>query len=487
VKIAFNRSVGGQYRDEITIIDRPSASSHGISKPVTIKARNSYAYQAGTGAGVEALALSFGARMKVLYTKPLRTWRVPLNLGKAIDMAPGEIVTLTSRWLRDPTTGARGVTNRACMALSVSFNFGSELTTPAEPPTAEAVFLYSAEERIYEIAPNAMVDNAYSSDSFTSGWKAGTKQLKLESYEFGRSMFGVKDVEHFEVGDIIHVTELDPASGGDQFTDEITAIDLVNEYVTLDEGFGSGGRPAFSSSKRYRIGYASFSEVTTSQKLKAFQADPTDGKIDGSTQPNLYGDGLVVGRRTSTDPTEAPDHFHSALYGDDRPMETANFRDLAVFLNNFLDYKSAIHCPIGNDGEQALPVAEGVITFFPIYMGGGGPPAGMRRDLYIAPFMIAGSGGDARIRVYTSLEPPSGDTNIVSGSGVTFPGGSRYVEFARTSTTWGAPTTQTLKPIYWPDSGITWITVTGWDDNGAGGSMLRHFETFYQGPVVADA
>ena len=438
VKINYDFSLAGKPRNWIEVIDKASIAEYG-ERVWTINARNSYSEYAG--AAIENLAALVAARVVPTFGWPLKTFRRTLLGSKMLAVYPGQTAQLSDDDIRDPTTGARGIADRGVTILSESHSFGHE----AGQLYAETELMYSEEERVFPMAPCAEFSGATSTNTVAT----------LDSHAFSRSSDQV-DGKHFTAGDEVRVTEIDPPNpaAADTFLDTLSAVAGDGSTMTFTNGFGAGGRPAKSASKRYRVTYANYSTADAGQRLKSFQAD-TDGLIESLTEPNLYGDDTLDAFEDST-PTTLPERHATQWFGDGAPVSPHLISTLGALVNNLTSYKTATNQPIrfydaitGSNwtyhGSFPWPIQQGV------------PPAGLVRLMYMNLQFRKASGGSIEVRVTTSRTPPGG----VSNTNIKFRAPYTQVVFSTdVATTVLKSEVRSFVPIPAQAApGMTWITL----------------------------
>lgn len=456
--------VKDEYRNTDIIISQTGPEQHGFQKTKTIKARNSYAGAAGTGAAVEALTEQLAHKWMPIFSKPLKLWKVSLNHQKFL-LAPGDQVTLTDQWLRNPSSGTRGITARACTVMSVSYSLGISSKTGY---FGEATLLYTEEDRLFPMAPVAEHDNTYTSGLYTNGWDSTNKRLAIKNSEYGGSVTG-----NFAVSDTIRVIEVDPAdpAAADTFTDVIAGIGTSPNYIDLTTGFG-GGNPAFDGTKTYRIIYDDYTTCAAgangaAQILYAFQSDGFDdgagsygdGLILDTIDPNILADENFTASPGSVDLTLLPARHAADYHADGEPFHPGLVRDCARMANNLVSYKSTPRASIFMQNtyiEGGLSGSYTLVWCFPFPIGFGRVPTGYIRYIYVSPMYYSTGGANSNCRITLSEFPPGG----AQYEDCTFKGATQQTVFSTTSTSLQTPTAVGLKPI--PARtlpGVTWVTV----------------------------
>lgn len=453
VRIKYGLDVEGTFHRNLTVREPASEADTGISRAVTIEARNAYAWDAEAGASVEELAAALMVRTFPHWAKSLHVIRRTIAPTLYTAMTPGDTCTVSDNFARSPETGERGVANRAGIVLSVSYDRGNL----EEGMFGEVTVLCTDEDRTYPLSPSFEVDTTYTSGDFTNGYDGTNNRLKLKQHQYSKST-AAKDITHVDAGDLIRLVELDPTNTAapDAWNVTVQSKDETNDILTLT---GALAAPAWSGSSTKRIiGVPrSYSVVQSSQQLHAFQADDSTGEIEASAQPNLYGESAWEAF-TAADPTTLPALLADELYGDGKPLTPAHLQGAAVMLNNLAHYKTAPHSPMLFHSTQfgGNPVIYLPAYSAPFYLGTQWP-GGYGRKLRVAPMMRVTGAITGYIRVTSSRFMPKPHAD---GTRLDFQGPSRSVEFTTTSTSWAEAAEQELLPVR---AGLppacTWITV----------------------------
>jgi hypothetical protein len=470
IKVNRNRDVTGKFRGApLTVTNRAVIDVHGDAQVVTIDAINSIDDAQGiSSATTEHLAMALVSRVLPMFDKPIKvvTRTIAPTLFHA---APGDTATLSDDLVRDPASGERGVSGRACIVLSSFHDYGHEGGTMA----GEVTLLLSDEDRTYPLGAAAVVDTTYTSGLYTNGYDSTNLRLKLKLNSYTRAATDEDDVTFFAASDAVRVIELDPAdpTSHDAWSRTIASVDTATSYIQLTAAISS---PSWSgATKKFAVIPQAYASCQASQKLRAFQADRTDGMVQDVAEPNLYGTSNceVFGAGNSTD---LPSLLPTELYGDGKPFTPHQLQALARMHNNLIHRKTALHLPF-------MPAAAGSTTsllyeamyFFPLDLGTF-QMAGQLRYLSIAPMLSTNSGlVTGSIRVTSSGVAPIG-TGLIA---VTWPSPTRSIEFTRSSTTPAVATAQDLLPVLGP-GGVTWITIEG-KVSIAGTAYLHSLADFY--------
>jgi hypothetical protein len=479
VKIKYNRNpLTDKYLDEFICRDASAyQSSGGAGATKTIKARNSYSGVAASGASVEALGDMLTAKFLPVLSRPLRRFNRSIS-HNLFHMAPGDTVTMSDDRVRDPNTGTLGLTARAGTVISISHSLG--ISSGGQTYHGEADILFTEEDRLFPLAPSAE-HATVTSGAYTDGWDSSGKSLLVEKHSFSRTT-AQTDAQSFASGMAVRITELDPAdpAAADSFADVIDGeptLEAVTGYdeITLTDGFGVGGRPAFDSSKTYLVDFGEYDDCTAAQILKSFQADDVDGQILDLIEPNLVADAPKQGTSVAADLTLLPARHAAEQFGDGVPVSASLFRNLCRLGNNLTNYKTAPQTPYVTQTEAIQLTGSADIFFviwsFAFYLGNERWPASMQRKLNIAPLFRSDGLVTSTIRVTSSQNPAKG-TSYVDTSWF---GPKKQASYTASTSTMGVATAQELEVVRDQDKPyITWITVEGNDKAGFKGLAELH-------------
>jgi len=450
VTVRFNRRPDGTYANEVTCRDPSSVSDYGgTAREAVIELPSACSDQAKAGIAVQHLIGQLLERAMPHFAKPLRL--VERTIAPTLfHIAPGDTVSFSDNDVRDPVSGRQGISNRGCICLSKTINFGQE----GESLSGSVQLLLVDEDRVYPLAPCASVDYSYTSGTFTSGYSSSTKQLKIRIHDYSRSSDATDDTR-WASGDLVRIEEVDPADPTSILAwDRVlaSAPDTVNHILTLTATLTS---PTFDTAKRYRVVPQLYSAVQASQQLSAFMTG-TDDLIEGLALPNAYGADNLLGFTRSI-PTTAPRLIPTADYAAGRPLHAGLVHDLILMANHMVSLKSAVSLPWTVDTSfNTTSTSYELLGAYPVPIGGA-PYLNARRKLYIRPWLFSQTAGKtASCRITSSRGYPRGS----SRTGVTWPPGTyRQVEFTTTSATGAALTEQTLDIVMSDIPGCTWLSI----------------------------
>ena len=144
-----------------------SMYEHGSRDPVSISLRNTYGGITTSSASIDRLTDQLAAQLR-MFSQPLRMLRRTIALPYYEGMAPGDVVSITDSFARDPATGARGLTAKAGLVVSVEVDWGgSEVDSGSiRQALGQVDVLVFPRDRIFAYAPAAeFVGSAYTSGS----------------------------------------------------------------------------------------------------------------------------------------------------------------------------------------------------------------------------------------------------------------------------------------------------------------------------------
>jgi hypothetical protein len=482
VKVEYDRSISkNEYASVLEFRDAGSIAEHGMSEVLSIRCRSAYADYAGSGAAALDLASSLIARAAPICGRPIRLWRRSID-GTLFHACPGDTVSITDEFARDPTTGARGVSSRGATILKTTFDFGQG----GGACVGEVDVMFTEEDRSFPMGPCADFDETKDDAGYTDGWHAASRLIYTKQHAYSRSTDDI-DASHFTIGDEVLVVEMDPSdpTSADSFSDTIAGVS--SNILSLSNGFGSGGRPAFSTSKRYRVVFNTYTLTNTNQRDCAFLADQTDGEILGTIEPNLYTGPTSEEAFTENDLTEKWQNHNDDVLVEGASLSTGNARDLIRNLNSVVNYTSAYNCPHADDSGARIFTPGNTTDWIalelfrlPVVLSPW--PSGWQRQISMAA-RFASSGGFAdntvKIRVSVSTSAPRG-TSFTNAT-VNYP--YRQVTFTTTSTSSVEVTAQLMPPVS-SYGGSYYVLVEGGVQGNAGLSGIYDGLTRFQLGVV---
>lgn len=416
VRIHHNIDADGKYHDILTLKDAVSIRAYG-ERSIEVKARNSFRQVGAIGSQLDELISIFAGFFG--YTS--RPWQVitrSIDFSKFESCIPGTTVTLTDKYVRDPSTGRRynnttatgGLSGYPGLVIGQEYTYGT--AEAGRDGSSSTVSTFGGQVQVMispqrTIAPYvfcAQVDDT----AANAGYNAGTKVLTCYAHEHSESA-DVADATRFVAGDEVLVVEMDPTTAASPLSWSDVVASQSGNTITLTTGLAG-----WDTTKKYRVIYDAYGTVGTSQKAYCYQADDADGLIVDTAQAYAYGYFGVAqaGAVTSSTGTEVPSRHATLAYGDGKPLDVGYERDAVRLANNLVNYKTAFQSPTAwtevrnftGGGTMQL------VEIFPVYMGIGGLTAGLTRLISLAPRMRSTDGNTASVRVTYSPRRPTGTT-----------------------------------------------------------------------------
>lgn len=432
IKIEYNRdAIGGGYHGTINIEDRTAIDDVGDrGSPFTIEARNTFSQLSQTGAGIESLMNDTFIPVVRLFTTPLRTLKRSVDLT-LWDLTPGDIVKVTDKFARDPTTGRRIVSSRPGIVISHRYSPGGARPDGSTAPiVGEAELMFIETNRIYAYGPSALVDSTANTDGFTGGYNPTTKTIRCVEHAYSE-VSELADAGNFASGDRVTVHEVDPASPGSALTWVANVVSVSGNDVTLNDPL-----TGFDTAKQYRLIYAFFDEAQVSQQDKAYQADDTTGLVNMTAQ--AYQFGLVTSsiNATRSQHTDLPERHADLTIGDSASYDVGSIIGFSRLVENLIDHKTAIQSPflLSTPVSNTTYAGYRLVMLAPIYLSAGQLSNTVVRYLKVAPWFRSTDGTPTSIRVSLCQSRPSDDT-----LNETLLGPSAQATWSTSSTTWQKP------------------------------------------------
>lgn len=470
IKVEFNRTTEDKYLGVIELQNSTSIAEHGTSNPVTIKARNN-AYRGANSdiTGIYHALEALGADILAVYDEPLRVVSMPVDGISISTMAPGDSVSLSSSFIRDPQTGQRGSTGLLGYILRTSFDFnamGGDID----------ILLTGAEEaRAAPLSPAAKVDETFTSGLFTAGYDNTNDIIRLKANEFSGAS-EADDVTHFAAGDKIRVIEKSPATAGSPQAWAVTAdsVDTVNGEITL-----SAALTGFDTSKEYYVISDDYATAVTAQQADSYIADDADDLVLDTVRsrqwraPPSFDYGIVDVSDTigSIDDLFEIPPTDGSWWSEGEPLSPVQINWLSKSANHLAYRRQALATAwyFTTGGKTTTSSTyEALATPFPVYVG-----QGVNKRMTLTVGMYAGtSAGTATFRVSSWNQAPDGPTDFVNVDYLDQQ--VRQIEFTTTSTGENIAT-QTIALNVNAD-GITWITIEGKTTSGT--ATLYGFSTW---------
>jgi hypothetical protein len=454
VKLEYNRVLSGGYRSTTVIRDQGSMYEHGSREPVTISLRNTFAGLSTPGASLDYLVDQLSAQLR-MFSQPLRVLRRTIALPLYEGMAPGDVVSITDSFARDPATGARGLAGKAGLVVGVEVDWGGyEVDTgDTRQPVAQVDVVVFPRDRIYAYAPAA--------EFVGSGYTSGTKTIATTSHAYSESTDAL-DATWFAAGDKVRIVEIDPDNPAAPQTWTDTVASQTGANIVLTSGLAS-----VSSSKRYRVISDVWSVATTTQQAKTYQADDADGLIASGVDAHEYGLHLLDTSLTEVDGTTQVDLYAELAYGKGAPLDVGYEWDATTLANNLVRYRSTVSTPhlYRNVLTCTTASARQILAVEPLVLHPGELLGSMSRSLVVRPWLRR-NGGSGSVRMWVSLcaRPPVGLGLINDGTATLYGLTSPYSqqEWSTSSTTWGAGAAALLDAgVVDPATGIGYLVIEG--------------------------
>lgn len=345
VKIQYDRDITqltqDTYTKNITLEDQRSVDdAGGDAQTLTINARNTFQQFAATGAGVEQLVANYLAMMPVLTGQPVRKSTRSTDLRYYEGPTVGDQVIVTDAFMRDPSTGQRGVTARPGVITRTRYNPGGP-TAGSDAVTGmsgEVDILFVDQHRYGVFAPAAEIDNTYNDLGFTAGYKAATFEIVLVPHAYSETTEAT-DASYFKQGDRIAITVLDPnvpSLTGVAWSRNV--ISVTGNVLALDQAL-----PGFSTNglTQYRVTYDHFSQCHGLQVAKVFQAATATGRIERLGAAFEYASTPEQADPTDNGVADPAEFIAASSYADGAPLDVGSERALIRSLNALVDYKAA--------------------------------------------------------------------------------------------------------------------------------------------------
>lgn len=402
IKIEYNRIPGKDaYESSFQFVDAASVQNYGIERAVTIKARNSYGDYATTGDSVKSMAPNLLSVLP-MFSRPRFECRRTVDFTLYEKLYPGAVVEVTDNFMRDPSTGQRGVIERAAIVLRLRYDFGGwEFdSSDARPMFGEVDLLFFDTDEAKPLGASAVVDIAYSSGGFTNGWD-GASTIRTVAREFAASDESM-DYLSIAVGDEVSVVEINPddpaaalswdgsvtAASSQQITLDVTLTGFIvgREYKVIPQGYAT-------SDSSQKAAYTYLADYTN---LVHAERDAYTFGEDDDSRPTLslasavaYESGGKIAESVVTD-------------ADGPPMDVATIDEMFRAVNHLCDARLAT---VACNPRVTGAASSGFIM--PIYFSAGTITGTMRRDLTIGVICKSTSGLSNDIMVYVSDEPPT--------------------------------------------------------------------------------
>lgn len=402
IKIEYNRVPGKDtYESSFQFVDAASVQNYGNERAVTIKARNSYGDYATTGDSVKSLAPNLLSILP-MFSRPRFECRRTIDHTLYEKLYPGAVVSVTDNFMRDPSTGARGIIARAAIVLRLRYDFGG-WEYGADAPRGmfgEVDLLFFDSDETKALGSSAVVDTSFTTGYYVNGWD-GSTTVRTVAREFAASDESV-DHASIAVGDEVSIIEINPDDPASPLTWNGTVTYSTSQYIALDVVL-----TGFIVGREYKIVPQGYSTSTAAQRAAYTYLADTTNLVDAAR------DAYTFGEDDDSRPTLALASAVAYESGgkiaesgvadaDGPPLDVATIDEMFRAVNHLCDARTAT---IGNN-LRAAGAASSVFVM-PIYFSAGTITGSMRRNLTIAVICESTSGIANDIMVYLSDAPPT--------------------------------------------------------------------------------
>lgn len=446
IKVQFNHSVlgDGDYSGLSIIEDRTSADDSGGDRDVrTIEAINTYSEFLETGSEIHDILVNAFIPTVTLFTKAMRTLRRSISADLFFDLVPGQIVSVTDSFARDPDSGERSFSSRPAIVIRVQNEVRTQENEQVEF-VGEVELMLTRGNRFFAYAPSALVGS----------YDSGTKTLTCAAHTYSESSEPA-DAENFAADYAIRITEVDPDDPANPLTwsrgvTSVSGNDIVHESVAL---------AGFDPAKTYRITYDRYSSAASQQQDKAFQADDADGLIEDEAQANTFG--LATSSIVATDSahTDLPERHAEVQFGDGAPFDVGQVVGLQRMIDNLIDHKTALSVPLLGTTMTNTTYSSGqarkTVAVFPIALTTATLSNSVMRYVSIAPFLRSSDGTATSVRISLCDRPPVSN----SIEDIDPPQPTANATWNTSSTTWATGTPTTLSLNVKDGFGWGWIVI----------------------------
>lgn len=475
VKVEYNRKAitDGAYRDTYEFKFTGSISDYGVSKPFTVEARNSYAGNTATGDTVQELAASLIGKYVPMWGVPIQMMQRTINTTLLEDVAPGDIAIVTDEFMRDPSTGLRGVTDKPALIVSHECHWWTDGELYGRVTLA-----FLAIDNVPVYSPAAIVDaTTYAADTPS----AGKSRITAGDHNFSYPTED-EDWTHFSNTHEVTVYEYDDPGGSPQswnVTMDATPAAGVFTFDANLTGIDTTG------ATKYVVVSRKYADTASTQKSKAFMASSLDLRIQDARDAYEYGHAVDTNVTINVASTALPSLIDTSgiAYADGAPVTPIIHDHLGRLHENFVDYKSAVSMPVMVTGT---PIRGPATTSYrlhwcmPYFAGIGYLAAGLERDFSVAPMLDSTTAAVVvNCRITLSMSPPRGSSLV----GVTFSGPYRQLTFTHQSTTAAVKTAQDVQQVVATSQGWGYLTVElGAASAGSSQVDFMGISEFQQGP-----
>lgn len=475
----------GGYQKSFAIEDQTQVDDLGGNvKLQTIKLRNTFAGTSAVGAGLDTLLAEYLAIMPMF--RPSLAIERSLDQRYFFELAPGDIVTVTDSFARDPITGARRISGRAGFVTSHSYTMGGFTASSGKDTQSGRIEINFLDvQRGETYAPCAQINETVSTGGFSAGYASGVPSIRCHQHKFGTSGLAyvttgrrviieeADEASLFNAGDKILIIEIDPTDPASPVYWEREVLSQSDQDIVLTTTLSS---PAWDSAKKYRVVPQKWSQVVAAQQERSFQADDADHMIEDDEVPFHYSASNEPRTYHPKTGSERGEYLPQLCYGDGRPYDVGHERALVDTINTYIDHKSAHQgaflwsvtaCAdfVGLGNTQWNTLFAG-----PIFLGLDLLSGRVTRTLTVAPWFRSRDGSDSWIRVSIGAAKPQPaiDQDLVGLGVFAYRGAQFRGKFSQTplwsstSTTWGTGAAATLdvgvKDVH---TGMAWLVVEG--------------------------
>lgn len=359
VKIDYSRDFGSSrsatYLRSIQLEDQAGTDGSGaLGKLLNLKMRNTFGQFENTGTAIEQLIKEYLVGLP-MFSRPSRRVVRSIDLRQFETIGVGDICIMTDSFARDPLTGQRGITSRAAMVVRKSYNLGGPTPSGSVRGMVGEVELFFLDtHRGGIMSPGADVNNEINYAGYSAGYNAGssTLWLKRATYSLSVSVPGRRgpvtytmghDADDFAAGDNIIICEIDPSNTASPTAWQRGILLVDGDRIVLSSALSA---PAWDATKKYRIFYDDYTNCTATQQDMVFQADITDERIQDVEIADQYAATNVDVTFQATSINDKAELVADETWGDGRPYDVGTNAALAKTVNAYIDYKSALQCPM---------------------------------------------------------------------------------------------------------------------------------------------
>lgn len=486
IKVNYDRDItkigeGGQVSFKsppLVLEDATSVDDHGGRASIgTLDAINVYSEYDSTGQGIRSLMAGFLAWLP-FFSRPL--WRVTRSIGVPHfeSIGVGDQVIVEDEFIRDPSTGQRGV-SRPGIIVRHRYSpggAGDKSPTNVTQMVGEVDIVFLTSDRAFAYAPCAEVDQAATNGGLVSFVPATSSTFQFMPHQHSNGNETV-DVGRFSAGDRVLLAEIDPAdpAAPEVYFIEVSSVDAANNQAVLNDDLSG----TWSPTKRYRMFSQRYQDATTSQRGKTYQAGD-DGQVAPSVYPNLYGINPGFNESITTPlyvPNAIPELYAEIAYKpglvsgltSGAARTTGYDKSKAALVDSLIDFKTARNAPFLSPtayGNSTYQDGFLLVMCRPIFLGDMLMGGGLTRKLFVRPVWrgsLLGTRLFYNIRVtLTGTKPTNSSTSSTANQDVT---------------------------ISAPSASNTWSVLYGdsaWHDSPAFGFNLKPFNHYQFGFLLIE-